>query len=61
LAEPAEAVGGSVTTKVTLAFTELQGPAGSSVVKVKVIVPELPPIGVKTTEAGSAVAPILLN
>ena len=58
---PAFIVGAKLTVSTTLLLAERQGPAGSSVVNVNVIVPLLVAIGVNTTAAGFAVGPMLLN
>ena len=61
LADPALAVAAAFTVKSTVLVTALHGPVGLSVVSVKVTVPLLPAIGVNVTEAGLAVAEVLLN
>lgn len=61
LADPALAVAAAFTVNNTVLVTALQGPAGLSVVSVSVTVPLLPAMGVNVTEAGLAVAPVLLN
>lgn len=59
--EPALTVAAGFTVRRTVLVTTPQGPDGSSVVSVKVTVPLLAAIGVNVTEAGDAVAEVLLN
>jgi len=59
--EPALAVAGTFTVSTTVLVAIPHGPAGSSVVSVKVTVPLFAAIGVNVTDAGVAVALVLLN
>jgi len=59
--EPAFTGAAGCTVSSTVLVTTPQGPDGSSVVSVKVTEPLLDAMGVKVTEAGEAVADVLLN